>query len=232
MLKTLRLHQTAVKSRPWLSVPATTSAAVALVLLALGGCARDVHLAGVEIPHVEVKPVTHYGLSLDEHATPEQVVFAAMRAIREDFEAGFGAEGKAKREAALNIQFDLCAADTITATNPTRLVRDEYIYNVVYRWTPTVSHYVGDLPTTWEEAQSRLVRRPISGSKDARVKAEQTEVAMLVNDPDGEPDAAVVLVAWLAKDKGLWRITHFGFDQRRSVTRGGVQEASRLPDGS
>src|SRR5262245_25390863 len=113
------------------------------------GCSRDVRLSGRNVPNVKVKAVTLYGQNLDETATAEQVVFAAMQAMREDFAAG------KDRDAALLKQFDLCAANVIRARNRGSLPADEFVYTVVYRWTPTVSHYLADFPKDWEAARAR-----------------------------------------------------------------------------
>jgi hypothetical protein len=45
---------------------------------------------------------------------------------------------------------------------------------------------------------------------------------MEVRDPSGDPAAGVVLVAWLAKDSGFWRISHFGFDAGRRTIDGKI----------
>ena len=199
----------------------TTAWGLALALLTVAtSCQRDVRLAGKKIPKVTVRPVTMYGMTLDATASPEQVAFAALRAIREDFDA----KDAAAREAALAKQFDLCAANHIDSRRSSSLERDEYIYNVVYRWTPTVSHYVGDFPAEWTSAQARLHRREPKLSNKTTGATEMTEVAMEVKDPGGEPDASVVLLVWLAKDDGLWRVSHFGFDRERRTV--GAQSAS------
>lgn len=191
---------------------------VAVSILSIG-CQRDVRLAGKKIPTVNVRPVTMYGMTLDATASPEQVAFAALQAVREDF----GAKDAVEREAALARQFDLCAANHIDSRRSSSLERDEHIYNVVYRWTPTVSHYVGDFPTDWTAAQARLHRRELKLPEKVNGTAEVTEVAMAVKDPGGEPDASVVLLVWLARDEGLWRVSHFGFDRERRTL--GAQSA-------
>lgn len=188
------------------------------VILALAGCSRDVRLAGKNVKSVEVGPVTHYGMTLDENAGPEQVAFVALRAIREDMEA----DGAAAREASLDVQFSVSAANVLQAGNSTSLTRDEFVYGVVSRWTPTVSHYVGDFETEWDQAQARLHRRAVTrlGTRpEDELTGEECEVAMQVRSPDGNPNSDVVLLVWLAKDRGLWRVTHLGFDlSTRSLT--------------
>lgn len=183
-------------------------------LAAVCGCGHDTRLSGKNIPSVKVRTVTLYDIVLDSSATPEQVAYAALRAVREDFFAKTIAE----REAALLKQFDLCAADELAERNRLSLPRDEFIYNVVYRWTPTVSHYAGDLPEDWASASGRLVRRAPKASPSPAGDPEEAEVALEVNRPGEDPRAKVVLVVWLAKDNGYWRVMHLGFDRKsRSV---------------
>jgi len=191
----------------------------------LVGCARDAHLAGRKIPHVTVKAVTIDGVTLDQDASPEAVAFAALEAIREDFKASSPKE----RDAALAKQFDLCAANVIEKHNRSSLDRDEFIYNVVYRWTPTVSHYIDDFPVTREEASERFVVRPVSESERIDPKTEVMAIAMEVTPPGGDERSQVILMIWLARDSGFWRVVHFGFDQQRRSLSEGVQQASARP---
>lgn len=186
---------------------------VALAAVWLGcGCGRDVRLAGKKVRHVQVRPVSHFGLNLDEIATPEQVGFVAMRAIRDEMNAS----SPAAREAALDVQFDMAAVGAMASRNRTSLTRDEYIHHVVTHWTPTVSHYAWDFPVHFEAARSRLVNR--GATKATGDGISETELAMVVHDPGGDPAANVVMRIWLAKDSGMWRVTHFGFEPRRTLT--------------
>lgn len=179
-----------------------------------GGCSRDVRLAGRNVRSVTVGSVTHYGVTLDENASAEQVAFAVLRAIRDDFQA----ETTEDREAALDKQFDLCAANVLQSKNRRAMDRDEFIYNVVYRWTPTVSHYTGDFDTDWDAARKRF-RRVISRTAEGdNVSPDECAVVMEVDDPNGDLNARVLLVVYMAKDSGFWRVTHLGFDPtRRSI---------------
>ena len=181
-------------------------------LAAWGGCSRDARLTGHNIREdVTVRRVAHYGVELDKEASPEQVAYVALRAIREDFLAS----SREERQAALDKQFDVSAAGVIAAKNRMSRNRDEFIYQVVYQWTPTVSHYVHDFETEWESAKARFVvngPRPMKGS-DASVM--ECEVLMEVEDPSGDPNAGVVMVIYLAQDMGYWRVIHLGFDPTR-----------------
>ncbi len=172
------------------------------------GCSRDVRLDSSELRDVSVRSVTLYGLTLDESADPETVAFAALSAVREDFEAG---TDRAARAAALDKQFDLCAAEYIAGQNESSRSREEFLLSVVRLWTPTVAHYVGDFPSTLEEARSRFVVRRVAAKDDA---PEQADVLMEVDDiPAGrDPNARVVLAVYLVRDGGFWRVSHLGFD--------------------
>ena len=190
--------------------------AAGISLAIAGGCARDVHLDDQKVRSVVVRTVSLFGMTLDETASPEQVAYTALRAIREDFEATTAAQ----RDEALDKQFDLCAANEIQARNRKSLTRDEFVHNVVYRWTPTVSHYVGDFDTTWEKARARFRRRTMTPIERSQDGAKECELALEVDDPSGDPNARVVMLVWLAQDKGLWRVLHFGFDPTTRTVKG------------
>lgn len=175
------------------------------IMLGCGCGEGDVRFGGLKVRKVTVRPVSLYGMNLDASATPEQVAFAALQAIRDDFQAKTGEE----RAKALDAQFDLAAAGLIAKRNRTKLDNDEWVHDVVYHWTPTVSHYVGDFPRAMDDAQGRLVRR--AGKDD------EIELAMKVADPSGEANAAAVMRIFLAKDAGMWRVLHFGFDRAREI---------------
>lgn len=172
-------------------------------------CGRDTRLAGQKVRDPQVRTVTMYGQTLDQQASPEQVGFATLQAIRDDFKA----KARVDRDAALDKEFDLAAANEIQARNRSSMSRNEYIHNVVYRWTPTASHYVDDFPSTFEQAKSRFVARkaaPAAGSK-----ASECELGIELADANGDPNAHVVLLIWLAQDQGYWRVLHLGFDATR-----------------
>jgi len=192
-----------------LGLTATAAGALAIGCGCGGGDAR---LAGKKMRSVKVRSVTHYGLTLDQQATPEQVAFVLLRAIHDDV----AAKVKEVREAALDKQFDICAANVLQKRNRTSMPRDEFVHSVVYHWAPTVSHYVGDFETEWDQAAVRLVRG--KASKDQKASSEETEVYMELADPGGDPKARVVMVIWMVQDEGFWRVTHLGFDSsRRSI---------------
>ncbi|MFQ5413435.1 MAG: hypothetical protein ACE5E6_03155 [Phycisphaerae bacterium] len=179
------------------------------------GCRRNVRLADEHIRHATVRVVEHYGIRLDRDATPKQVAYVLLRAVYDDFRADTPAE----RDAAMDVEFDVCAADELARTNTTSMTRDEFITMVVRLWTPTLAHYVGSFPRSWEEADRRLVVSPIAR---APRKSEMVGVKMVAADPSGDPNADVVVVVWMVKDDRFWRVTHTGFDVgKRSIASAG-----------
>lgn len=176
------------------------------------GCQGDHELVGRKIPHVEVRAVSCYGVQLDHAASPEQVAFVALQAIRDYMRA----EDEAAREAALSVQLDVCAADEIESRKQLRLTRDEYVYKVVRQWAPTVGHYIASFPTSWDGTSNSLVKRETASGTNGG--SNETEILLEVSDPVGNPNAGAVVVVWLVRDKGFWRVTHVGFDLgKRSV---------------
>ncbi len=183
--------------------------AVGLYFLATGtSCSRDVRLAGHHIPkNVQVKTVTHYGQVLDESATPEQVAFVLLRAIKEDFEATTPQD----RTDALNIQFDVCAPDAIISKLNNILTRDELLYHVVHHWTPTVGHYVGDIGTEFDQMESRLIRRGLRQVTGAAEGVKECKILVELADPSGDPNASVVLALAMIQEKNHWRVGRLAF---------------------
>lgn len=171
------------------------------------GCKRDVRLAGRDIPDVTVQTVTHYGLTLDEEATPQQVTYVLLRAIRDDFLA----TDQAARDAAIDRQLEVSAANEIYRLHPPTLDRAGTVYKVVHRWTPTIAHYVSDLETDWEKALGRFRLRGPQPAADSATGATECQIIMELADPSGDPKANVLLVVGLVQDSGYWRVFRVGF---------------------
>jgi hypothetical protein len=189
-------------------------------------CGSDTRLAGRKVRIATVKTVSHYGVTLDEGATPQQVAYVLLRAIRDDVRA----KNETEREEALDVQFDLCAAGVLAARNKTSLPRDQFIHNIVNHWAPTVAHYVGDFPLDWESASKRLISGAGASEKDAKKDAEAT-VGIELADPSTDPSASAVMNIWMARDGAYWRVMHLGFDPtRRSLSRTSTANARPSPD--
>lgn len=201
--------------------------AAVLTMIAVSGCSRDVRLAGQKLRDVQVGTVTHYGLTLDENASPKKVAFVLLRAMREDFEASSDAE----REAALDVQFDVAAANELQKFNTTGLTREEALFNFVYHWTPTVSHYAEQFPTEWDKAESRFLQ--VTPKADPEKHGpDESQVLLEVNDPGGDPNGGAVLVVSLVKDKGYWRVLRVGFTPKLRELPGRKREATEPPSPS
>ena len=184
-------------------------------LIVACGCREDVRLAGQDVRTVNVKIVTHYGITLDREAPPEHVAYVLLRAIHDDFLA----PGESERRAALDIQFDVSAASVIKGRNRTAHNDDEFLHSVVWRCTPTVSHYVGDFETDRDKALARLVR--VAVKKEAGdASGEACEMRMEVDGPSNDPNARVVLTVGLVRDDGYWRVLRVGFvPAKRSIAK-------------
>jgi len=196
----------------------------AFAMIAVSGCSRDVRLADQKLRDVQVGTVTHYGITLDQDASPKQVAFVLLRAMREDFEA----TSEAEREAALDVLFDVAAANELQKFNTTGLTREEALFNFVYHWTPAVSHYTEQFPTEWERAESRFLQVIPKADPDKR-SPEESQVLLEVDDPGGDPNGGAVLVVSLVKDKGYWRVLRVGFAPKLREIPGRKREATEPP---
>lgn len=207
----------------WLckKVPATFAGVLLLLsLLAPVGCSRDVRLEGEDLRDVTVKTVTHYGITLDEKATPQDVTYVLLRAIREDFLA----KDEAARREAINRQKDLCAVESILQRSLATLDRAEAIHHTVYRWTPTVSHYVSSLQFDREEANKRFVLvGPIKAENEEFLAS---QVRLELDDPDGDPNAGVVLAVDLVQENNYWRVLRLSYPPKRSIRKTPAKPAS------
>lgn len=193
----------------------------------LCGCGRDARLVGKELPtDLAVRSVTHYGLTLDEKATPKEVGFVLMRALREDFEA----KDKAARATAMNVLYDVTATNEVIALQPDGQSSAETIYTLVKQWTPTVAHYASQLPTEWEAAKDRFVATNPQPSKSGREGVMECQVLYQLEDPKGDPNGRVVLYGALVQDKGFWRVRSVGFVPNRRVLATKSKEATQTTD--
>jgi hypothetical protein len=205
-MKNWRTTARTIRASMRVSVGGLAVAAVGLLLLAAGtGCKGDARLKDKNLRNPTVHAVTHYGQTLDEQADPRQVAYALLRAMHDDMTAA----DQAAREQAMDVQFDLCAADWLAESNRTVLSREEYLYTLISTWTPTVGHYVDGFPATWEEAEGRLVRIAAANALYDEVPA--CAVLLEVVPRDGNRRAQVVLAVWLVEDKGFWRVTHVSY---------------------
>lgn len=137
--------------------------AVALVIayVCLSGCTPT-----KEIPPTETKTVSLYGQTLDESASPQQVVFALLRSLNDDVRAAQEHKHD-EQKAAFARTFSLAAFHEIEK----RLIsvrqslgqnttlggdREEKIYNVVHYWAPIVGHYIDSFDTEFAAAAAKM----------------------------------------------------------------------------
>ena len=177
-----------------------------------------------ETPHAEVKVVEAYGLTLDESATPQQVVYALLRSIADDFSAAADHDHDKQREA-LCRTFSLGAYSTIEGRLLRTLglldkdaktdlgdKRDLELYKVIKTWAPITGYYVKSFDETFESMSQKLRVTELAGADTARV------FYPVSHDPDErDPDKLenATLFVELAKesvgDKEYWRVARISF---------------------
>ncbi len=198
-----------------------------VVLVAAGatGCRQDTRLAGREVPHVTVRTVTDGNVVLDRSASPKQVAYALLRAIRDDVRA----TSAPARQEALRRQLDLCAPDAIFGkyqqvhqrTRPQyKADRDETVYAVVDSWAPTYAYYVDSFDVEWSQAEQAMVVQDRPKLADDAAAVEKY-VLVEMADPSGDANAAAVAMLTLVKEGGYWRVLNVGFvpGRRHLATR-------------
>ena len=193
------------------------------VLLAIGlacgsGCSEDARLAGRDIPHVEVRTVVDQGLSLGPEASPKQVAFALLRAIRDDVRAGGDLDA---RHQALQRQLAVCDPDYIydryVRFYGDRAVaqRDEWVYKRVNLWAPTLAYYVDAFDFDLATAESLMKEE--SADKADNWPGPTTYVDLPVAHPGGIDGADVIVRVRLHRhgdEDGYWRVFSVGFAGR------------------
>lgn len=193
------------------------------LLLGAVGCDKP-----IDIPPLEVKAVDAYGMRLDEQATPQQVAYALLRSIRDDFNAA-QAHDREKQKDAFRVTFSLAAFRAINAQledaeqglpsekpaqasgfSRERAIR---IHSVIHHWTPIFSHYVRSFDADAQGLMSRMIVAVDQDGQRADVHLDA------VHDP-AAPDAdehKVRLHITLAKESAdsgqasYWRVARVGF---------------------
>lgn len=206
----------------------TLGAAGLLGLLVMcAACGRDVRMAGKALKDVRVRAVEHGGIRLDENATPQQVAAVLLTAMLADVRAA----DASRREQAVDVQLDLCAASAIAAGRPAVYSRPEWLFRIVSSWSPAIVQYQRSVEAALGEAESKMqvVRR---GSA-TKTGDEVCDVRLALDDPD-DARAGVVLrirMVHVAPEEGeakagvmFWRAYSLSFEPgTRSLT--GTQPA-------
>ena len=188
---------------------------LAVSVMPLGGC-QDPDLADQEIPHLAIEAVTTpYGVTLDENASPQQVVYAFLRAARDDFLAAQAGRSD-EQKAAFFLQIQLAAANRIKRNLdrlyardrlPVEHNRDEAVYKAARAWTPVVAHYIEDF--AGDEAAMTAAMRTQEQRRDGKPEAS------VLYDVSRDDSAATVLATLVREadddGKSYWRILRVGF---------------------
>ncbi len=190
---------------------------LAIVLGCGLGCSEDARLAGKAIPHVEVRTVEDQNITLSPEASPKQVAFVLLRAIRDDILAGEDLEA---REKALDRQLAVCDPDYIHDLylrfygDRATTRRDEWVYGKVHVWAPTLAYYVDafdfDLPT----AEALMVE---GGDPVEKWAGQTTHVDLPAGNPKDVGAADVIVRVRLhrpGEEQGHWRVFSIGFAGR------------------
>ncbi len=195
-------------------------AALVVVPLTFAGCSQP-----VEIPPTDVKVVEAYGLTLDEQATPEQVVYVLLRSIREDVEAAQAKDRPAQRKA-FRVTFSLGAFDEIErrlaagmdqkARERLAQLRDKRIYDVINHWAPIVSHYVRSFEIEQKAAIARMrVEKTVLESKPAAIVLYDAAHDPTATEPaDRQPATIEVTLVQQTASGGsseFWRVARVAF---------------------
>lgn len=202
-----------------------------LALLAcamLPACKEHARLSGAKISHVDVGTVIDQGITLDEDASPKQVGFVLLQAIRDDVLAGNDRE---TRQAAIERQLNVCAADTIYTRHQRYYGgsagdRDEKVYESVCSWAPTLARYVKAFPSDWPSADEQLHERiaDAAGGEGAN----SAVVFLEVPDPEFGSSASVIIEIDVVRETGkpsnkgggrFWRVVRVGFYPERRHLR-------------
>lgn len=191
-------------------------AACLLATLSLSGCTNP----EPEPPELTVETVEAYDVTLDEDATPKQVGYVLLRALRDDVLAAQEGKRKEQREAH-ELAFRLSAPTLIGERIPENQVRaaadpdqerDARIFDITYHWAPIVAHYIESFPTDLAEARARF--ELIEGQVDNKAYL----TIPLTHNPDasdpadrGEVTLKIELFKETAGEKTFWRVARLSY---------------------
>jgi hypothetical protein len=99
----------------------------------------------------------------------------------------------------------------IRAVGPEHAELKESVYKTVRTWAPTLGHYVKSFDFPVEEISTRMQAKSDSLTIN-RVAIPERRVLLEAQDPDGDPNAAVVVAVRLVQEEGRWRVWWVGFE--------------------
>lgn len=187
------------------------SVAVAVVY---SGCGRDARLVGRKLRMPVMRPVSYAGVELGPSASPRQVAWAMLKAIHDDVQA----RDASSREAAQDVQFDLCAAPVLVSRAVGGVNPAEWLYRFVSTWAPMLARYVDNFSGPADTPPEELEVVAESSFKNA----DACEVRMPLTDPE-DPRGSVYLRVQLAHvdredvpsaapNGKLWRVSGLYFE--------------------
>lgn len=186
---------------------------VTAITIALSGCTSE-----NPIPVAKTEVVNAYGMTLDETASPEQVVYVLLRSLADDVHAAQQFH-RAEQIEALHRTFTLAAHSEIerrllavlrTVKKDITLgdERDKKLYDIVDKWAPIVAHYVDSFDTDASAASAKMKR---SDSADGKRVHVYYPVAHLAKAPEPEQVLDIELVQEPAGDVAYWRVARIDY---------------------
>ncbi len=108
--------------------------------------------------------VTSHGMTLDENATPEQVVWVLLSAIREDVRTKVNSpEWKDLMKLQCRLaNVELLRSRAGTAGRGRYLDSDVLFFRIVRGWAPALNYYAEYFDDEFEAARARMTSEPIS----------------------------------------------------------------------
>jgi hypothetical protein len=201
----------------------------------LAGC-RNQEAPPETLKPIVVGPVKLYGMNLGPGATPQEVTFALMQALRETVTTARRRHLPDRREALqerIENELELCAPSRIYQNVIGTLVpegvelkeRDNVVYKIVKLWAPIAARYVDCFSSDAAKMIAAMRVKRLSET-DARVSYDVTDPVdhtkmtfqvFLTLEPGTEP---------AYRNEKFWRVYRLGY------ARFGHDEASSMPAGT
>lgn len=190
---------------------------LALGAAVLTGC-KNQEAPPETLKPIVVGPVELYGMTLGPQATPQQVTYALMQALRETVKAGQHYEREAAKKQ-IEVELQLCAAARIyhnvfastgTPESITPRDRDAMVYKIVKVWAPIAARYVDSFTPDAAKA--------IAAMRVKRLNETDTRVSYDVVDPVDQ--TKVTFQVYLTQEAGsepahsaekFWRVYRLGY---------------------
>lgn len=199
--------------------------AFAAFAIAVSGC-EDPTLIGYKIEPVSTGPIQAYGMTLDQQSSPQDVVYAMFRAVRDDIAAAQDHDLKAQL-AAINVQVGLAASEWMHQHFQKSLQRksmtvevtpEQSVFKLIRFWAPMLGHYIDSVETEHDPAVAQM---------SVRFRSQQTEAEVLYNVSARDASQATIRVE-LLRESDCWRIKRISFaPSSLALPAAGQSEAAR-----